>query len=65
MSYSDVVGHISMAFDQTRNSVYAAAIRKYVAPESAGLGVHGLIAAAAGARNFYLIEPEPVIHAAL
>ena len=70
MSYSDVVGHISMAFDQTRNAAYATAIRKYVTPDSvvldvgAGLGVHGLIAAAAGARKVYLVEPEPVIHAA-
>lgn len=70
MSYSDVVGHISMVFDQTRNAAYAAAIRKYVTPDTvvldvgAGLGVHGLIAAAAGARKVYLIEPEPVIHAA-
>jgi len=70
MSYADVVGHVSMVFDQTRNAAYAAAIRKYVTPDSvvldvgAGLGVLGLIAAAAGARKVYLVEPEPVIHAA-
>ncbi len=70
MSYADLVGHISMVFDQTRNAAYAAAIRKHVTPDTvvldvgAGLGVLGLIAAAAGARKVYLVEPEPVIHAA-
>lgn len=59
-----------MAFDRTRNAAYAAAIRRVVTPDSvvldlgAGLGVHGLLAAAAGARKVYLVEPEPVIHAA-
>jgi len=70
MSYADLGGQSSMAFDQTRNTAYAAAIRKYVTPDSvvldlgAGLGVLGLIAAAAGARKVYLVEPESVIHGA-
>ena len=70
MSYADLGGQRSMAFDRTRNAAYAAAIRKYVTPDSvvldlgAGLGVLGLIAAAAGARKVYLVEPESVIHGA-
>lgn len=70
MSYADLGGQSSMAFDQTRNAAYAAAIRKYVTPDSvvldlgAGLGVLGLIAAAAGARKVYLVEPESIIHGA-
>lgn len=70
MSYADFSGQRSMAFDRTRNEAYAAAIRKHVTPESvvldlgAGLGVLGLIAAAAGARKVYLVEPESVIHGA-
>ena len=70
MSYADFSGQRSMAFDRTRNAAYAAAIRKHVTPESvvldlgAGLGVLGLIAAAAGARKVYLVEPESVIHGA-
>jgi predicted RNA methylase len=30
----------------------------------AGLGVHGLLAAAAGAKRVYLVEPEPVVQLA-
>lgn len=70
MSYADVVGHGSMIFDGIRNAAYAAAIRRVITPDSvvldlgAGLGVLGLIAAAAGARKVYLVEPESVVHAA-
>lgn len=71
MSYADVAGHSSMIFDRTRNAAYAAAIRHYVTPDSvvldagAGLGVLGLMAAAAGARTVYLVEPESVVKGAL
>lgn len=71
MSYADLVGHSSMVFDGVRNAAYAEAIRKYVTPDSvvldvgAGLGVLGLIAAAAGARRVYLVEPESVVKGAL
>lgn len=59
-----------MVFDDYRNAMYAEAIRKLVTPDSvvldlgAGLGVHGLLAAAAGARRVYLVEPEPVVQIA-
>jgi SAM-dependent methyltransferase len=59
-----------MIFDRVRNSAYAAAIRRVVTPDSvvldvgAGLGVLGLIAAAAGAKKVYLVEPESVVQAA-
>jgi SAM-dependent methyltransferase len=60
-----------MVLDKRRNEAYARAIRALVRPDSivmdlgAGLGIHGLIAAAAGARMVYLVEPEPVVLAAL
>jgi len=60
-----------MVFDRVRNGAYAAAIRRYVTPDSvvadvgAGLGVLGLLAAAAGARKVYLVEPESVVKGAL
>lgn len=59
-----------MVFDDLRNTLYAKAIRNYVTPDSvvldlgAGLGVHGLAAAAAGARRIYMVEPEPVAQVA-
>lgn len=59
-----------MVFDAHRNSLYGRAIRACVEPNStvldlgAGLGVHGLLAAAAGAARVYLVEPQPVVHAA-
>lgn len=70
MSYSQVGSHRSMVFDEVRNELYAAAIRKLVTPDSvvldlgAGLGIHGLIAAAAGAKRVYLVDPEPVVQIA-
>jgi SAM-dependent methyltransferase len=70
MSYSRVANHNAMMFDATRNELYARAIRKLVKPDSvvldlgAGLGVHGLLAAGAGAARVYLVEPQPVAHAA-
>ena len=70
MSYSQVASHRSMVFDEYRNELYAQAIRKFVTPDSvvldlgAGLGIHGLIAAAAGAKRVYLVEPEPVVQIA-
>ncbi len=70
MSYSRVASHRSMVFDEYRNERYAQAIHNRVTPDSvvldlgAGLGIHGLIAAAAGARRVYLVEPEPVVQIA-
>lgn len=66
MSYTQVSGHQSMVFDQRRNAAYARAIAAQVKPDSvvldlgAGLGLHGLLAAKAGAARVYLIEPSPV-----
>lgn len=70
MAYSQVSSHRHMVFDEHRNALYAQAIRKLVTPDSivldlgAGLGVLGLIAAAAGAKRVYLAEPEPVVQIA-
>jgi SAM-dependent methyltransferase len=70
MSYSQVSSHRSMVFDEYRNSLYAQAIHRLVTPDSvvldlgAGLGVLGLIAAKAGAKKVYLVEPEPVVQLA-
>lgn len=67
MTYSTVSAHQSMALDSVRNDAYAAAIRRRVTGDSvvldlgAGLGIHGLLAAAAGARRVYMVEPETVI----
>ena len=52
-----------MLFDEQRNSFYARAIRKNVTRDSvvldlgSGFGIHGFIAAAAGARHVYLVDP--------
>ena len=60
-----------MVFDAHRNELYAKAIRELTTPESvvldlgAGLGIHGLIAAAANVKKVYLVEPESVIRLAL
>lgn len=56
-----------MTFDTTRNNAYLKAINKAVNSNSlvmdlgAGIGVHGLAAAKAGAKKVYLVEPEPII----
>lgn len=71
MSYADVAGHQSMVFDETRNRAYAAAIERVVTPDTVvldlgcGLGIHGLIAARAGARKVFFVDPEVVVHSAL
>jgi SAM-dependent methyltransferase len=71
MSYSSLSDHRTMVFDEVRNSAYAQAIAKRVTPDSvvldlgAGLGILGLLAAAAGARRVYLVEPESVVQLAL
>lgn len=60
-----------MAFDDNRNRLYAQAIEAAVTPESvvldlgAGIGVLGLIAAAAGAKRVYLVEPEPIVNVSM
>ncbi|MEH6589989.1 MAG: class I SAM-dependent methyltransferase [Halioglobus sp.] len=62
--YSSVIGHQHMVFDKVRNDAYARAILDAITPESvvldigAGLGVLGLMAAKAGARKVYLVEPQ-------
>jgi hypothetical protein len=70
MSYADLNGQRSMAFDDVRNEFYEAAIKKIVTPDSvvldlgSGLGVHALMAARAGARRVFMVEPENVVHCA-
>jgi SAM-dependent methyltransferase len=60
-----------MVFDDTRNRAYAAAIERVVTPDSVvldlgcGLGIHGLLAARAGARKVFFVDPEVVVHSAL
>jgi len=56
-----------MIYDLARNAAYADALRELVRPDSvvldlgSGLGLHGLIAAARGARHVYLVDPSPVV----
>lgn len=70
MSDADLNGQRSMAFDDVRNEFYEAAIKKVVTPDSvvldlgSGLGVHALMAARAGARRVFMVEPENVVHCA-
>lgn len=70
MSYSSVANHGAMVFDRRRNTLYAAAISRLVRPDTvvldlgAGLGLHALLAAAAGASRVYMVEPEPVVNVA-
>jgi predicted RNA methylase len=69
-TYSTPGGHRSMVFDDQRNGYYAQAIKRAVNGDSvvldlgAGLGLHGFIAAYAGARKVYLVEPAPVLEVA-
>ena len=66
-TYSGVESHRSMNFDGIRNPAYKRAIEAAVRSNSvvldlgAGLGLLGFIAAKAGARKVYLVDPEPVI----
>lgn len=70
MSYSSFAGQSSMVFDAVRNEAYARAIRKAMRPGAvvldlgAGLGIHGLLAAAAGAARVYVVEPQPLVRLA-
>ena len=65
--YSDVLSHHSMLFDRVRNQAYERAIHELITPDSvvmdlgSGLGIHGLMAARAGARKVYLIDPSPAV----
>lgn len=59
-----------MVFDRVRNAAYEKAMRELITPDSvvldlgAGLGLLGLLAARAGARKVYLVEPESVVRLA-
>jgi SAM-dependent methyltransferase len=65
--YSSIESHRSMVFDEVRNAAYAKAIRNAVEPGctvldlGAGLGIHGLMAAVAGAGKVILLDPSPVV----
>jgi protein arginine N-methyltransferase 1 len=65
--YSDIGSHQAMVFDEVRNTAYAEAIRATVTPGcrvldlGAGLGIHGLLAVAAGAGEVILLDPSPVV----
>jgi predicted RNA methylase len=69
-SYNDIAGHHSMLFDAVRNDAYLNAIKACVTKESvvldlgAGLSLHGLMAAKAGAKKVYLVDPSPAVLAA-
>ena len=65
--YATVSSQRGMNFDAVRNPCYERAIRQCVTADSlvldlgAGLGMLGFLAARAGARKVYLVEPQPVI----
>jgi SAM-dependent methyltransferase len=65
--YNDIAGHQTMLFDAVRNSAYSNAISSCVTNESivldlgAGMGLHGLMAAKAGAKKVYLVDPSPAV----
>lgn len=67
MTYSNLQDHASMVFDATRNRAYRAALAAVITPDSvvldlgAGVGVLGLLAAKAGARKVYCVEPSQVV----
>ncbi len=69
-AYNHVTSHTSMLFDAVRNKAYEEAILNVITPDTvvldlgAGLGLHGLIAAKAGAKKVYLLDSSPVVHAA-
>jgi len=69
-SYSNVIGHQSMVYDDVRNEAYSTALATVLRPDSvvldigAGLGIHGLMAAACGARHVYLVDPSPALSVA-
>lgn len=66
MSYAYTGDHREMVADSRRNSAYRHAMQKLVRADSvvldlgAGLGILGMLAAAAGAARVYLVEPSPV-----
>lgn len=66
MSYSNLAAQASMVFDEIRNRAYLSAMQTCIGPETvvldlgAGLGVLGLLAAKAGARHVFCVEPSPV-----
>ena len=65
--YFDIESHRSMVFDEVRNKAYAKAIIKAVTPGctvldlGAGMGIHGLLAASAGAGKVILLDTSPVV----
>jgi predicted nicotinamide N-methyase len=70
MSYAKVSQHRTMVYDSIRNAAYEKAMRRLITPDSvvldlgAGLGLLGLMAARAGARKVYMVEPESVVRLA-
>lgn len=66
-TYSSIHDHLGMLLDDVRNAAYLKAIKSVVDENSvvldlgAGLGLHGLMAARAGARRVYLVDPSPVM----
>ncbi len=70
MGYNNVNGHRRMALDSVRNHYYFDALQELVTPESvvldvgAGVGIHGLMAAALGAKHVYMVEPTSTVQIA-